>query len=509
MVGYFRFCQTVIRIDATFTAPVRYFKSKKISSAEGSKKKLFKTLSEKIKSKQSKELAKKESLEKLLRSAEKIARKESNPNIGKILKNIVTGGELWASKVLKQYEQFQNFREPTLMESLEVKTRLGLTKNVYNGIQAFAKQKQGSTLFQPWKNVMDYRNSIIPTITSPTWENGCLTIGCTLREMTNCTVTRMLEIDHVKEKLSVLTETEHDKPVECILHVSGGLDSATCFPHYNQANILRKDDSLLTENVLPLMLTSKSGKKLWVNPNPQSDTFCRAKTMTWAKETPELTKKMFNEFYDEVNDILKSPIVVTVNGFHLEVTISAIYAMIDGKAANAIVGNKNTHACPLCVAGADPRVGPGFFHCRLNTVEWLMRVSAQKKVKGHPAQSHPLVKAEHRSMCDQLEQEFKMNINRPKIGGSGNSNTGNMARRLLEKPKVFARILEVSVELVERIRLLSCLALSSNMLDQEKVQKLYEETKTLIYKEFDFIVRLPPSVHKYSHLPEYIGKLVC
>lgn len=54
--------------------------------------------------------------------------------------------------------------------------------------------------------------------------------------------------------------------------------------------------------------------------------------------------------------------------------------MIDGKAANAIVNNRNTHVCPLCAPEADPRVGPSFFHSRLNVVEWMIRVAAQKLV---------------------------------------------------------------------------------------------------------------------------------
>lgn len=69
-----------------------------------------------------------------------------------------------------------------------------------------------------------------------------------------------------------------------------------------------------------------------------------------------------------------------VHGKKLRIKVSAFYAMVDGKAANAIVGNLNTHVCPLCVPGADSRVGPAFFHSRLNVVEWLIRVAAQKQV---------------------------------------------------------------------------------------------------------------------------------
>lgn len=161
----------------------------------------------------------------------------------------------------------------------------------------------------------------------------------------------------------------------------------------------------------------------------------------------------------------------------LQVEVSGIFAMIDGKAANAIVDNRNTRACPLCVDGADLRVGPAFFHSRLNTVEWLIRVAAQKHVEDHPAQASPRVKAKGRLIADQLEDLFKMNINRPKIGGSGSSNNGNMARRLLADPENFAKILGIEKCLVENIRLISCLALSSKRLDAAKVEQLWSAQK--------------------------------
>lgn len=182
--------------------------------------------------------------------------------------------------------------------------------------------------------------------------------------------------------------------------------------------------------------------------------------------------------------------------------------MVDGKAANAIVGNRSTHLCPQCVAGADDRVGHSYFHCRLNTVEWLIRVASQMQVPGHPPQADSLVRTKGREIANKLEKHFKMQVNRPKIGGSGSSNNGNMARKLLSKPKHFANILGIKQELVENIRLVSSLALSSRELDASKVEKLYDELEKQIRNQFPFVKKLPPSVHKYSHLPEFIKKLV-
>lgn len=141
-------------------------------------------------------------------------------------------------------------------------------------------------------------------------------------------------------------------------------------------------------------------------------------------------------------------------------------------------------------------------------MEWLIRVAAQKHTLGCPPQSNPSVKSKARDIADQLEKKFQMQINRPNIGGSGSSNNGNMARRLLADPATFASILNVDKALIENIRLISSLALSSKLLDADRVQELIGEIEKQLSSEFPYVKKLPPSVHKYAHLPEYIRSLV-
>lgn len=472
------------------------------------KRKLFENLSERSKDERSRVLARAEPLEKLLRSAEKAARKNANPAIAKVLLLLRKKGEGWAAETMLLSQQAQMREQLSNESSLMLKTRLGLSKRRYTGIEKFAKQVHGIKLLQPWASMVEYRNQIIPRHSSPTCDNGYLSIKVTLRDMVTCDVTRILELDEVNSKVLELPDRADNKTIDCTMHVTSGVDSATGFSHYNQAEILKKDDSLLSEHVMSLMLLTEGGETMWTNPNPQSDTFCRAKSMSWVKETDSITRKIFAEFFQELEDINRNPILVSANGKELRVKISGMYTMIDGKAANAIANNRDTHACPLCVAGTDARLGPAFFHSRLNVVEWVIRVSAQKLVEGHPPQSNAAVKAKAREIADRLEEFFKMSINRPKIGGSGSSNNGNMARRLLADPENFAKILGISQLLVENLRLISSLALSSRQLDAEKVKQLYVEIEDQIASEFPFVKRLPPSLHKYSHLPEFIEKLV-
>lgn len=188
--------------------------------------------------------------------------------------------------------------------------------------------------------------------------------------------------------------------------------------------------------------------------------------------------------------------------------VAALYTMIDGKAANAIVGNRDTKACPLCFKNSDPRIGPSYYHSRLNVTEWLIKNAAKKDIEGNPPHSHPAVKARAREIADKLEIHFHLNINRPKPGGCGSSNNGNMARRLLSEPTKFAEILGISKDLVQNLRLISSLALSSNKLDPQKISSLCSSLHQQIFAEFPFVRNLPPCIHKYQHLSEFAKHLV-
>lgn len=217
---------------------------------------------------------------------------------------------------------------------------------------------------------------------------------------------------------------------------------------------------------------------------------------------------MFRKFFDEIKSIKEAPIVITVNNIQLNVTADAVYSLIDGKVANAVVGNRNTHACPICIAGVDGKIGPSYFHSRLNAAEWLIRTAAKNRVPNHPALNHPDVRLECRRISNELEKHFKAHVNRPKPGGSGSSNDGNLARLLLSDPVAFAKILGVRRELVENLRTISNLALSSHQLNPDRVKQLYENLEQDILSEFTFVEKLPPCLHKYKHLPEFITKLV-
>ena len=102
----------------------------------------FQNLSESVKDRRSRPLAK-EPLEKLLRAAEKVAHHNSSPATAKLLKYLRNKGEPWASKTLQDLKQLEKLNEPSTEMSLMLKTRLSLSKSKYRATAEFSKNVLG------------------------------------------------------------------------------------------------------------------------------------------------------------------------------------------------------------------------------------------------------------------------------------------------------------------------------------------------------------------------------
>lgn len=104
-------------------------------------------------------------------------------------------------------------------------------------------------------------------------------------------------------------------------------------------NFKARDGSLFTEHFMSMKVEAK-GQTLYTVPKSQSDTFWRN---AWTKETDVLTRESYEQIFREINEINEKPIIVQTGSVTLHVMSDAIYSMIDGNVANAIVGNRNSH----------------------------------------------------------------------------------------------------------------------------------------------------------------------
>lgn len=80
---------------------------------------------------------------------------------------------------------------------------------------------------------------------------------------------------------------------------------------------------------VPLQITSKNNKVMWINDRPSSVRYCRPIKFTFMKETPSTTLQEYNYYKEEVNNLI--PTVVTVNQITFTITYNLQCTMIDGK----------------------------------------------------------------------------------------------------------------------------------------------------------------------------------
>lgn len=290
------------------------------TSRRGIRCKAFEDLAESTKKRKCHEMANEQPFEMLIRSAETAARNCGSLGVAKVLKGLREGGEDWAKAALNALDKYVPESNPSAEFSLLIKTTFGLSKRKYEGIAKSVKDNLGTKVLQPWSKIVELRNTIIPAFSAPNWDKGYLSSQVTVRDLVVTDVGRLLELPEVEDAIEHLGDAE----VNCLFHLSGGVDSATGFTHYNQKGIMGKDDSLLSEHVMPLLLSSVN-QELWRNPNPQSDRTCRIRSMNWVKETDNVTKQMFQAFMCEVEAINSDPIELqTRRGTKLRIQIEGM-----------------------------------------------------------------------------------------------------------------------------------------------------------------------------------------
>lgn len=156
----------------------------------------FHNLTERTKKKYSNLVARKHSLEELLLAAETAAYKKGSHATKKILKLLRNGGEKWAKEAASHSLSKTSTSHTSIERSLMLKTRLSLSKNKYNGISKFLRQDMGQKLAS-WKEIMAFRNTILPAFPSPNDNKGYLSVTVPVREMVTKDLERILELEEV------------------------------------------------------------------------------------------------------------------------------------------------------------------------------------------------------------------------------------------------------------------------------------------------------------------------
>ena len=354
-----------------------------------------------------------------------------------------------------------------------------------------------------------------------------------LSSLLNHTVSRLLEVPCVKEKISLLMPSVRKLGV---FTCKWGFDGATGQSEYKQKRASGEDAhdaNLFSTTMVPLDL-SFGGKSVWTNPHASSTRFCRPKRLRYAKETTKLLVEEKNSVEDEIKELQPCLLSIIDDEGHpldLEVEFALSLTMIDGKAANAVTGTASAQKCSIC--GATPKqmntiscgkgtpisnqaalqFGVSPLHAWIRTFECVLhigyRIHLQKwQVRGEEDKA----KLAERKKAIQIDfiQKLGLRVDFPaqNSSGSGTSNDGNTARRSFQNPSLFSSITGVNEELITRLANILSLVNSFQKINLEKYKGYCQQTFTLychLYKWF----YMPASLHKLLiHSSEVMTKFM-
>lgn len=184
------------------------------------------------------------------------------------------------------------------------------------------------------------------------------------------------------------------------LHVSLGFDSSASHLSPNQSfekKEKKKIDSsvsLFVSCFTILAILSTTGKKMWINPTPQSVRFCRPLRVCYEKETEESSLREFERLEREAlwihNHKFKN-----ASGEISKVKYKISKTLFDGKCVNCILGNKATTRCPICgktssefkdtskdfspISEDHLKLGLGLLHVEIKCFEHCLHLAYKKK----------------------------------------------------------------------------------------------------------------------------------
>ena len=265
-------------------------------------------------------------------------------------------------------------------------------------------------------------------------------------------------------------------PENGILEVEGeakiGFDGSTGNSIYNQAfSIENRDvseDSLLSTCLVPLQYKIKGGDVLFKNPKPQGTTFCQPVRLEYRKETPQASKEIDAWIDTAVTALAQTPNSIKVGSKTVKFLHKLLKTMMDVKAKNACTDITSALRCFICLG--TPRFfndlknllrlfptdeskliygGVCDLHCWLRAFDGVNHLSDKLTVKKWKilSKEHKEVVASRKVTRNAAyKSRLNLNVDVPRAGGAGNSNTGNVARRAFQNEDIFADITGVNVE---------------------------------------------------------------
>ena len=309
-----------------------------------------------------------------------------------------------------------------------------------------------------------------------------------------------------------------------------GFDGSTGNSMYNQAFSLENrdvsDESLLSTCLVPLQYKIKGGDVIFQNPKPQGVTFCQPLRLEYRKETASASKEIDSWIDEAIADLALTPNVIQVGTKFVKFQHRLLKTMMDVKAKNACTDTASSLRCFLCGASSkhfndvenvlqqfktDPSKlvygGIADLHAWLRAFDAFNTLSDKLPVKKwsiRSAEDKAIVAARKEARKRSFKEKLGLIVDVPKGGGSGNSNTGNTARRAFQEEAIFAEITGVNQELIHRTHVMIAAINTNATLKEEDFKAYGRETATLWASLYGWCY-MPVTLHQlYLHAWESI-----
>lgn len=294
-----------------------------------------------------------------------------------------------------------------------------------------------------------------------------------------------------------------------------GCDGASDQKRYNQkfSDADSIDETVFTISMVPLCLKEREKSTIiWSNPQPAFPKRCIPISYIFAKETKDRTKSEMQLIKNQIEMLRPTK----VNVFHATfmVHVDMKLTMVDGKVCQALSDCLSSASCYIC--GAKPsemnhlervkkkrentshfEFGLSTLHAWIRFIECILHIGCRlpfcKRYAVTDEEKRLKNEAKER-ICTKFREELGLLIDKPNHG-TGNTNTGNVARRFFSDPDLSARITGVNVELIRRFGQILRILASNTKVPSSFFDKFIFDTAELYVQLYSWYF-MPPTVHK-------------
>ena len=319
-----------------------------------------------------------------------------------------------------------------------------------------------------------------------------------------------MKID-TKEALLIILEKISNECHQDFFNLSGlkmvvkiGFDGAQTNQNIHfmaEENFLNDDSHVFIVAITPLFIFSEN-IQIWCNPTPGSVDYCYPLEIIFSKDTDVLTKNIYEKYNKSLTEASTE-----------EFRIEHFFTMVDQKAINAAVQtnislkkNACSNRCYICSklsygqnsfqqSACSIELESEAIDFGLNTLHGLLNIVKYLIYNVAPNENNRI-----ESILDRINTSFKINLSEIKHG-FGSTLTGNLARRFLNNPEIFAECTKLEMSLIVVVKKILADIRSFEMIDLE----IYE-SNLLIFHSYIKKIRITPTIHKYlSHSVQIIN----